>query len=1012
MNDARVHHSATLLDNGTVLVAGGENAKGYALSTAEIYDPQTGKWRYTLHQLNEAHARPAAVKLNDGRVLVAAGGTSSTAEIFDPVTETFTRTQPMNFQHDYSVGVLLGNGTVLVANGDACGSTELPEIYDPHADSWTKTSAMAVGCYQAGGVVLPDSRVLILGGDFSSNVVSFDYRTNTVATMAPLRVEREWPTASLLLNGKVLVTGGGGKDKQLSSTEIYDPTIVPNGSSQLDTSMNEGRWEHTATSLPNGDVLCVGGYQAGFGGPITAELKSAEIRDHNTGLWFFAGTMSIGRNGHTATLLPSGAILITGGGTAVGGSTGAPTATAEIWVNSNVTKGTIAVSTNVPWATYNLSGPAKYSGSGLSTIFTNVPAGTYTVTFGAVTGYSTPAPQTRTLTDGGGTTFIGTYTGASDLLISPSALSFSYPVGTQKPIQWQAVSATATNGTLKLSVTSDTGYGGPKWLYVLPATGNTPAQINVGVAQNLKSGQYNGFIIIAATGATTHTQTIPVSLTVTPASTVEAAPSRPILFVHGICDNYAGWSNLLHPHSGFMSLLPTELYPDSTLYVVEYNAVSQSVDFLTPNDRVNGLDPNSKLEAVSTIPPTARFFIINLLDPNASSTDHFDPANVAKVSILNKAFEVSQAIKRIIEVTGIPQVNVVGHSMGGLDARAYVENLASVGACYDYTPGLGSTDPDYSISSCRPGFHQAKYRYDVANIVTLDTPNAGAGLANVVEHLSAAGPVIPCFAYPSTNMAELETDSELVRSLDYVGTPIGGARPVKNSARIQAVEDFFWDLKGDVSATGVGGESDDVVKRDSQAITWDRDTIKANLPPSDSTVPLQNVPVSYETSDSLINSLSACQQQLPAHLPAVQILHFLGCLGALPDTEWTLAHQLINDTVPWISSWNVSPGRGVALSNQPITISYLALDRSGQWTLSRAELWRAPDVRGKPGPWPKTPLQTHTFNGGTGPAPVQFTDKPGNGTWWYGTRLYDNGGNMIEQPQLIQVKVVPCARCG
>ena len=126
--------------------------------------------------------------------------------------------------------------------------------------------------------------------------------------------------------------------------------------------------------------------------------------------------------------------------------------------------------------------------------------------------------------------------------------------------------------------------------------------------------------------------------------------------------------------------------------------------------------------------------------------------------------------------------------MGGLDSRAYVENMASAGACYDYT----NNTPRYSWP-CNPG--STAYANDVANVITVDTPNAGSPLAKPNGLLGAIGIETACQAYSSTNMMELAPLSQggagLIEVLNYNGFAINNVQPSTNSVPIQAVEDYL-----------------------------------------------------------------------------------------------------------------------------------------------------------------------------------------------------------------------------
>lgn len=115
---------------------------------------------------------------------------------------------------------------------------------------------------------------------------------------------RQQQTATLLANGKVLISGGEGIGSAVTACELYDPTT---GAFNPTGSLGEARVYHTATLLPNGKVLITGGDANGF------PTADCELYDPTTGAWSPTGMMSVGRALHTATLLPNGMVLIAGG---------------------------------------------------------------------------------------------------------------------------------------------------------------------------------------------------------------------------------------------------------------------------------------------------------------------------------------------------------------------------------------------------------------------------------------------------------------------------------------------------------------------------------------------------------------------------------------------------------------------------------------------------------------------------------------------------------------------------
>ncbi|HEY5436912.1 MAG TPA: kelch repeat-containing protein, partial [Candidatus Limnocylindrales bacterium] len=143
MANRRNFLTATLLADGRVLVAGGENART-DLTTAEIYNPKTGKFSPT-GSLTVGRVYHAATRLADGRVLVEGGGSDysggkflASAEVYDPKTGTWTATGSMADQRNLLTATLLADGRVLVAGGfGAQAPLASAELYDPAAGTFS-----------------------------------------------------------------------------------------------------------------------------------------------------------------------------------------------------------------------------------------------------------------------------------------------------------------------------------------------------------------------------------------------------------------------------------------------------------------------------------------------------------------------------------------------------------------------------------------------------------------------------------------------------------------------------------------------------------------------------------------------------------------------------------------------------------------------------------------------------------------------------------------------------------
>ena len=366
-------------------------------------------------------------------------------------------------------------------------------------------------------------------------------------------------------------------------------------------------------------------------------------------------------------------------------------------------------------------------------------------------------------------------------------------------------------------------------------------------------------------------------------------PSRPILFVHGICGSATDFQPLLGP---LYQQLDTSLYPSPTIYYVLYDSVQKSVTFsILSGTQYPILIPVDE----ASIPSNTRFFGIELYDPIDETTD---PAHVAKISILNKAYEISQVIKHITSITHVQDVIVIAHSMGGLDARAYIENMASPTGCYDYP----NDTPYYLPAQCTPGSGNAAFAGDVGDLITVDTPHAGAPVAEL--NLTILEPVNACIANPSTNRTELNLQAlggaGLVEALNNGSAlPNNGTVPATNTVPIQAIEDYFsdttnpWDNFDGLIGGFLTGYSDDVVLRTSQSI-------QANLLPSRNNALLQDFPVGYLSSDSGIAATPGCWE---VGLP---LMHFMTCLANQPNTQNAIAQPVIANDKGTLTSINVN----------------------------------------------------------------------------------------------------------
>jgi hypothetical protein len=217
----------------------------------------------------------------------------------------------------FAVTIPLQSGKVLIAGGQLDTMSETlatasAELFDPAAGAWSAAPPMGSERGSPCAVPLLSGKVLVAGGwtsagDSLATAEVYDPVGNSwAATTSPMSVKRDFGTCTLLPNGKVLVAGGGLGTTPSSVTptaDLYDPAtgrFSPTGS------MAAKRIGHTATLLASGEVLVTGGFDG-------TAISSAERYSPATGLWSAAGNLPAAVGVQTATLLASGKVLVAGG---------------------------------------------------------------------------------------------------------------------------------------------------------------------------------------------------------------------------------------------------------------------------------------------------------------------------------------------------------------------------------------------------------------------------------------------------------------------------------------------------------------------------------------------------------------------------------------------------------------------------------------------------------------------------------------------------------------------------
>jgi N-acetylneuraminic acid mutarotase len=330
-------HTATLLAGGQLLVAGGVKSAGAGTAAVDLFDPVAATWR-AVAPMNVVRSSHTATLLADGRVLVAGGSTVSSAsalgyvnnasaEIYDPLANTWTATPPMSVARSHHTATRLPDGKVLVVGGENAQYLveASAEVYDPVANTWTATRAAPISPRsQHSATLLPSGLVLIAGGfDIVDGILtplataelydpvlhttsSTDINGVTTITVtggldftatASMASAHYGHSATRLGDGRVAIVGGN-----TTQAELYDPATATWTSAGVTAATHT---THGAVLLADGRLLVVGGTQ--FAQP------TAELFDPATGSWTAAARMLVIRSNPAATLLPDGSVFVCGG---------------------------------------------------------------------------------------------------------------------------------------------------------------------------------------------------------------------------------------------------------------------------------------------------------------------------------------------------------------------------------------------------------------------------------------------------------------------------------------------------------------------------------------------------------------------------------------------------------------------------------------------------------------------------------------------------------------------------
>ncbi|MFL6438728.1 MAG: putative Ig domain-containing protein [Terriglobales bacterium] len=311
----RVDSPGVRLGDGKVLYAGGNGDGGVILQNAELYDPATQSFAVVPNALPAPRGNGhTATLLPDGRVLLAGGRadamtTVNTADLYLPVSQTFVSTGSMSAPREFHTATLLPSGKVLIVGG--IGGQSTLELYDPAENVFGRPVNLPDPRQWHTATLLANGKVFIAGGAVKTTLL-YDPVTSATTSGPDLSSVHTLAAAVRLSDGRVLIAGGNdnatpSQGATLATADLYDPianTITAVGS------MNFARFAHTAELLPNGRVLIAYGEritQPGFADSVFA----SELFDPVTGI-FTAGGITSQAFRSRGVFLGNGSILFAG----------------------------------------------------------------------------------------------------------------------------------------------------------------------------------------------------------------------------------------------------------------------------------------------------------------------------------------------------------------------------------------------------------------------------------------------------------------------------------------------------------------------------------------------------------------------------------------------------------------------------------------------------------------------------------------------------------------------------
>jgi hypothetical protein len=312
MTVPRSEATATLLQDGRVLIVGGLGDRGY-LASAELFDPRSRAFQAAA-SLPTPLGGHTATLLPGGRVLIAGGFDANTQQrtrsalLYDSRTGVFTATGSLNEARSNHCAVLLSNGRVLIVGGYGVQSLAPAEIYDPATGAFSRTGSLSASIWQPAAVLLPDGDVLVVSAGYAAlpgPAAAELYHPETGISSPTGSMVEGWATsAAVLRDGRVLVVGEeydlpvGTLPVWSPVAEIYDPASGAFESIEPPAALG------SLTPLPDGRVLLVGG---------GADGSFVQLFDPATESFRAAKATLVERYGPAVTTLRDGSVLLAGG---------------------------------------------------------------------------------------------------------------------------------------------------------------------------------------------------------------------------------------------------------------------------------------------------------------------------------------------------------------------------------------------------------------------------------------------------------------------------------------------------------------------------------------------------------------------------------------------------------------------------------------------------------------------------------------------------------------------------